>query len=113
MNAIDDVSPAEAAMILGCSASTVFRLMDDGTIPRALTLSRSLVEQVATGIYPWRMHQHDLSSYWLTPGAAAALMHVSRFRLIQLGDRGQVPYVRHEDGTRLYRRAQLEPLSLS
>ena len=39
---------------------------------------------------------------------AADLLGVSRQRLGQLGDKGyNVPFVRHRDGVRLYRRALL------
>lgn len=41
---------------------------------------------------------------------AASLMGISRARLTQLAERDLVPFVRHQDGTRLVRRAQLKTI---
>lgn len=76
-----------------------------------LRLSRAEVEGLAAEVYPWRRHVHDRAGYWLTGERAAVVLGVNRARLGQLADRDLVPYVRHVDGTRLYRRAQLEAVA--
>lgn len=70
-------------------------------------LSRAEVEAVACELYDWRRHTGDPTCYWIGSHEAADLLGVSRQRLGQLGDKGFVPFVRHRDGVRLYRREQL------
>jgi hypothetical protein len=110
---VDPVTLREAAVILGCSASAVRRVLADveGTSLRRGVLSRSLVEAVAAEVYPWWRHVHDPASYWVTGGDAAAVLGVNRARVGQLAESGRVPLVRHRDRTRLYRRAQLQTIA--
>lgn len=68
---------------------------------------------LATEVYAWRAHIDDASSYWVTGERAAAVLGDSRARLNQLATARRVPFVRHQDGTRLYRRAQLELIASS
>jgi hypothetical protein len=105
----------EAADILGCSADTVRKHVDaqrlhEGRSADRRVLSRGEVETLAGvgGLYPWRQHLHDPSSYWVTGASAAHVLGVTTGRLNQLADSHRLPYVRHEDGTRLYRRIQLQ-----
>jgi hypothetical protein len=74
--------------------------------------SRAEVEGLAAigGLYPWRKHLHDPSSYWVTGAGAADVLGITTSRLNQLADAHRLPFVRHEDGTRLYRREQLEAM---
>jgi hypothetical protein len=72
------------------------------------TLSRADVEALAVEVYPWRRHLDDRDAYWLTGQRAADVLGVNRATLRQLGDVDRVPFVVHRDGTRLYRRDQLE-----
>ena len=109
---MDPVSISEAAWILGCSRSTVQRMMRDGRLPAGDPyihgrLSRADVEKVSSMVYPWRRHLHDQWSYWVTGQDAADLLGIGQKRLERLALSKQVPYVRHRDGTRLYRRNQL------
>jgi excisionase family DNA binding protein len=112
----DRVSLEEAALMLGCEASAVRQLMTivrsrHGHVPRESELLRSTVEEVATEVYSWRLHTHDPDAYWLTGKQAARVLGVSRARLSQLAADNRVPFVRHQDGTRLYRRRQLERIA--
>ena len=63
---------------------------------------------MAAELYPWRRHVRDPQSYWVTGAGAADLLGVTVGRLDQLSDAHRIPFVRHEDGTRLYRRRELE-----
>jgi hypothetical protein len=72
------------------------------------SLSRADVEALAVEVYPWRLHWHREDAYWVVGRPAAAILGVTSARLRQLGDEDRVPYVVHRDGTRLYRREQLE-----
>ena len=107
----------EAADILGCSVATVRRHVDaqrlhEGKRADRRVFSRGEVETLAGvgGLYPWRQHLQDSSSYWVTGAGAAHALGVTTGRLNQLADSHRLPFVRHEDGTRLYRRAQLEAM---
>ncbi len=59
-------------------------------------------------VYLWRRHLDDTDAYWLTAGRTADVLRVKVTRLNQLVAADLVPYVVHSDGTRLYRREQLE-----
>jgi len=111
----DPIVLTEAADILGCSVDTVRRHVEarrlhEGRSLEHSVISRSEVETLAGvgGLYPWRQHLHDPSSYWVTGAGAAGVLGITTGRLNQLADAQRLPFVRHEDGTRLYRRAQLE-----
>ena|SRR6478752_4430532 len=111
----DPIVVTEAADILGCTVETVQRHVDahrlhEGSQRERHVMSRGEVETLAGvgGLYPWRQHLHDSTSYWVTGAGAARVLGVSTGRLNQLADAQRLPFVRHEDGTRLYRRAQLE-----
>jgi hypothetical protein len=71
-------------------------------------LSRADVEALACHICPWRDHLDDLEPYWVTAKRATRILGVNHTRLNQLAVRGFVPFELHVDGTRLYRRAQLQ-----
>jgi hypothetical protein len=111
----DLISCAEAAHILGCSEEIIRRhllagrLHDRPGVERP-AMSRVEVEAMACELYPWRRHVHDPRSYWVTGAQAAGVLGVSMGRLDQLSDARRIPFVRHEDRTRLYRRRQLEQL---
>ncbi len=110
---IDPVTLAEAALILGCSVTGVRRLIADGALPptdryRHRQLARADVEALALLIYGWRAHLDDVEPYWLTGERAAGVLGVNVTRLNQLAARGFLPFETHADGTRLYRREQLE-----
>jgi predicted site-specific integrase-resolvase len=113
MAPVDCISLTDAAEILGCSRATVRRhilagRLESGDRDEPGSMSRDAVEQLARRSYDWRKRLHDDQSYWLTGQRAADVLGVNRARLNQLADRGFVPYVTHDDGTRLYRREQLE-----
>jgi hypothetical protein len=75
-------------------------------------LSLADVEALATELYPWQRHLHEPDTYWVVGQDAAAIVGVSKARLTQLAEMYRVPFVRHRDGTRMYRRAQLESNTL-
>jgi excisionase family DNA binding protein len=108
----DEVSTDEAAVMLGCSASAVQRHVAAGRLPAQVVdgeprLLRMHVERLASEIFAWRRHADDAGAYWVTGQRAADTLGVSRSRLGQLADARQLPHVRHQDGTRLYRRREL------
>jgi hypothetical protein len=115
---LDRISLAEAADILGCSEETVRRhvvaerLHDVAHESGRRSMSRAEVEAMAAELYPWRRHVHDMRSYWVTGAQAADLLGITVGRLDQLSDSHQIPFVRHEDRTRLYRRSQLALMPL-
>lgn len=109
----DRIPESEAADILGCSVATVRRHVAADRLQVARgesgpALSRIEVEAMAAELYPWRRHVHDPQSYWVTGAQAADVLGVTVARLDQLSDAHQVPFLRHEDRTRLYRRSELE-----
>ncbi len=111
--ASDQVTLNEAAEILGCSISTVRRLVltargRHGNPELDDVLVRANVEALATEVYSWRLHIDDADPYWLTGQRAADALGLSRARLSQLAAESRIPFVRHQDGTRMYRRSQLE-----
>ena len=113
MRPLDPVTQTEAAHILGCSLSTVRRLVLTGVLApsggryQKGRLSRAEVEALAAERYKGSRRTSDPAGYWMTGQAAADLLGVTRQRLHQLGDKGSVPFVRRSDGLRLYRRYQL------
>ena len=58
--------------------------------------------------YRWKLHLDDVEPHWLTGKRAAAVLGVNVTRLNALAARGFVPFAVHSDGTRMYRREQLE-----
>ena len=114
---LDRISLAEAAEILGCSVETVRRhvvgdRLHNVTVESGEAMSRAEVEGLAAQLYPWRRHVHDMRSYWVTGAQAADVLGITIGRLDQLAEARQIPFVRHEDRTRLYRRRQLESMPL-
>jgi hypothetical protein len=112
----DQVTLNEAAVILGCSISTVRRLVltargRHGNPEHDDVLMRANVEALATEVYSWRLHLEDADPYWLTGQRAADTLGISRARLSQLAADNRIPFVRHQDGTRMYRRGQLEMIA--
>jgi len=112
----NEVTLSEAALILGCDITAVKRLVDTAKIPhgafnRDHGLRRATAEDLATEVYSWRLHLRDPDAYWLTGQRAAHALGVSRARLSQLAAESRVPFVRHQDGTRLYRRRELEMIA--
>ncbi len=96
--------------------STVRRLVLTARSPHGhrhdeRALPRSDVELPASEVYAWRLHLDDVAPYWLTGQRAADILGISRARLNQLATDNRVPFVRHQDGTRLYRRGQLERIA--
>ncbi len=61
--------------------------------------------------YEWRFNRYVETPYWIVGGRAAETLGVSQSGLRLLSDADRVPYLRHSDGTRLYRRKQLEVMS--
>ncbi len=115
---VDQVSLNEAAVILGCSISTVRSLVltargRHGNAEHDDVLMRANVEALATEVYSWRLHLDDPDPYWLTGQRAADTLGLSRARLSQLAADHRIPFVRHQDGTRMYRRRQLEMIASS
>jgi hypothetical protein len=54
-----------------------------------------------------------LASYFVTTAGVAELLGISRPRVIQLGDKGFLPYLVARNGWRLYRRHQVEVIANS
>lgn len=109
----DPVTLDEAAHILGCSKSAARRRILAAGISSAgryqhRSLSREAVEGLALTIYRWRDHIHEPESYWITGQRAADVLGVNVSRLNALVAKDRLPYVEHNDGTRMYRRLQLE-----
>jgi hypothetical protein len=110
---VDAITQAEAAQILGCHVRTVGTHITAGRLQSAAksmhrALSRADVEALACQVYPWWDHVDDEDSYWITARSARRILGVNHTRLNQLAVRGFVPFEVHADGTRLYRREQLE-----
>lgn len=108
----DAITWRQAAQILGCSVSTVARLVRAGELSRGPAwahrqLSRPQVEAVALARYhPRRSAGRD--PYWLTSAQAARTLGVSPGRVRQLADAERIPYATTPKGQRLYRCKQLE-----
>ncbi|MDQ3275844.1 MAG: hypothetical protein M3Q39_12670, partial [Actinomycetota bacterium] len=58
-----------------------------------------------------RNHRPGSDSYWVTRPEAARILDVNQARVWQLAERGFLPYETAPDGTRLYRRAQLQVIA--
>ena len=105
----------KAAAILGCGRRRARRLLGQyGYIGGDQYLSSATlaeVERLATVLYRWKQHTSDEYSYWVTCGQAAEILGVSIPRIKQLASEGRLPFVTHQDGTRLFRRAQLTTIA--
>jgi hypothetical protein len=109
---IDAVTLDLAALILGSDEPTVRRrLVDAGLLDGDdddCRVARRDVEQAALTVYHWRDHLDDVDPYWLSGNRAATVLGVNSSRLRALSARGFVPFVIGADGSRLYRREQLQ-----
>ncbi len=110
---IDPMTLDEAASILGCAVNTDRRYVARGVLPatayyRHRQLARADVEALALQLFRWKRHVHKLDGYWLTGQRAAKVLDVSVAQLNILAGQGLLPFETHADGTRLYRRQQLE-----
>jgi excisionase family DNA binding protein len=103
----------QAAHILAMSKRTLMQLMDSGELPtvrgrgRQGRLLRDDVETYAAAQFQFRRYRRS-DSYFVTTASAAELLGVSRPRVIQLGDKGFLPYLVACNGWRLYRRQQIQ-----
>jgi hypothetical protein len=109
---VDGIPQVEAARILACHRWTVAKYVKAGRLRSAgryvrRGLSRADVEALACEVCPWWDHLDDADCYWITARSARRILGVNH-RLNQLAVRGFVPFEMHVDGTRLYRRAQLQ-----
>lgn len=107
----------EAAHSLGCTSAEVRRLLATGRLQRTGdrrgAVSPAEAEALAAEVYRWTgaARERDPSSYWVTGQVAADVLGVNRARLGNSPTRDGSPFVRHRDGTRLYRRDQLEVIA--
>lgn len=119
----DAIRYADAAHILGVTPSTVRRhvlarrlmpahypsAQPSGRLGRQeRMLSRAEAERLALQTYRHRKHVSDPDFYWVTGKRAADILGVNVARLNQLAAKGFLPFEVHADGTRMYRRRQLE-----
>jgi excisionase family DNA binding protein len=115
--AADHVSLDQAAHILAMSKRTLVELMDSGELPtvrgpgRQGRLLRADVEAHAVALRARRYRAPD--SYFVTTAGVAELLGTSRPRVIQLGDKGFLPYLITRNGWRLYRRHQIKVIANS
>jgi excisionase family DNA binding protein len=114
----DHVSLDQAAHMLAMSKRTLVELMDSGELPtvrgrgRQGRLLRDDVETYAVNHFTrGRYSGHD--SYFVTTAGAAELMSISRPRVIQLGNKGFLPFLVACNGWRLYRLDQIEVVANS
>jgi hypothetical protein len=75
-------------------------------------LMRNDVAAYAAGHFGPRRYSGP-ASYFVTTAGAAELLGVSSPRIIQLGDKGFLPYLVAGSGWRLYRRHQIEVIANS
>lgn len=113
MTAFDGISRAKAARILVVHVATVDRLIRRGALVPArrfatAQLSRDDVEHLALATRSIRELVAGDDAYWVTRAGAAEILQRSQVRVGQLTAAGRLPYVVHNCGQRLYRRAQLE-----
>ncbi len=117
MRPLDGITVAEAARILDVTTTTVHRMVLNGQLVAHgqrhahRRLSRAEVERVAVARYRRNDrigHPPDPDSYWVTRDDAAAVLGVAPARVGQLARAGRIPFETAPDGTRLFRRGQLE-----
>jgi excisionase family DNA binding protein len=112
------VSFDQAAHILAMSKRTLMQLMDTGELPtvrvrgRQGRLLHDDVETYAAANFRLRRYSRP-DSYFVTTAGAAEHLGVSRPRVIQLGDKGFLPYLVARNGWRLYRRQQIQVVANS
>ena len=104
------IDAAEAAQILGVSRATVYRLVEQGRLPKARKhqkrgLDRGEVEAVS--LERWSGPGHP---YWAVGVEAAQILGVTRARVYQLREAGRIPAVQY-GGRWFYRRPQLEVIA--
>jgi hypothetical protein len=87
------------------------RLPSQGGRCEHRTLSQATVAALAADVHPWLRHVHEPATYCVVGRDAAEIVGVTRATLTRLTEMDRVPFVRHRDGTRLYRRAQLETVA--
>jgi hypothetical protein len=94
-------------------------LMDSGELQTVLgrrlqgPLLRHNVEAYAVARFRARRYNGP-NSYFVTTAGAAEVMSISRPRVIQLGNKGVIPFLaRRCNGYRLYRRHQIELIANS
>jgi excisionase family DNA binding protein len=110
---VDGVGQVEAARILACHRWTVAEYVRAGRLRSAgknvrRGLWRADVEALASDVYRWQDHRDDEEPYWIVGERAAETLGVNRNRVRQLVAAHRIPYVRHSDGTYLFRREQLQ-----
>jgi excisionase family DNA binding protein len=114
----DHVSLDQAAHILAMSKRTLMQLTGSGELPtvrgkgRQGRLLRDDVETHAVAHFRARRYTAP-DSYFVTTAGVAELLGTSRPRVIQLGDKGFLPYVVAGNGWRLYRRHKIEVIASS
>ena len=112
---MERISVLKAASILGCGrrrARTVlaqYGFIGESHMHSIATLGD--VEAIAQSLYRWKRYTSDAHSYWVTSGQAAEILSVSIPRVKQLAAAGKLPFVTHEDGTRLFRREQITTIA--
>ena len=113
---MEELSIFEAAHVLGGTPQQARDLLRARGLvgPRGGRRERLTVESVealAVECYRWRSHVDDPGSYWVTNARAREILGVNKARVNQLADKGFLPFVTNHDGTRLYRRFQLETVA--
>lgn len=110
------VTVGEACRILGCTRRTYARLADAGRVPprdgrRIPRIPRRDIEKLAAQMYSFEAHAGDDTSYWVTSEQAAVILSVelSQVELALSGER--VPHLVHQDGTKMFRRHQVEEIA--
>ena len=112
---MERISVLKAASILGCGRRRARTLLAQhgfiggSHIHSIATLED--VEAIARGGYRWKRHTSDTHSYWVTSGQAAEILGLSIPRLKQLATAGRLPFVTHDDGTRMFRREQISTIA--
>lgn len=116
--AADHVSLDHAAHILAMSKRTLVELMDNGELPTVRGPGRQgrllLADVEAHAVAHFRARRYrGPDSYFVTTAGVAEVLVTSRPRVIQLGNKGFLPYLVACNGWRLYRRHQIEVIANS
>jgi hypothetical protein len=112
------VSLDDAAHILAMSKRTLMQLMDSGELPTVRGRGRPgrllLADVEAYAVAHFRARRYrEPDSYFVTTAGVAEVLVTSRPRVIQLGNKGSLPYLVAFNGWRLYRRHQIEVIANS